>query len=120
MEKQVIVLQAERRDYLLKKVERLLVTNEGSHPLHLHPLEILNVCVIITKYIMICIYELLLIIIFLIVLDKIHRQNSIIIKKLDQLLSSQSSLDNRIKVLENNHTNTDESFINVIYKIYYF
>lgn len=119
MGKQVIVLQAERRDYLLKKVEKLLITNEESHPLHLHPLE-MNVCVIITKYIMICIYELLLIIIFLIVLDKIHRQNSIIIKKLDQLLSSQSSLDNRIKVLENNHTNTDESFINVIYKIYYF
>lgn len=69
---------------------------------------------------MIFIYELLFIIIFLIVLDKIHRQNSIIIKKLDQLLSSQSSLDNRIKVLENNqnnHTNIDESFINVIYKI---
>ena len=80
-------------------------------------LKILNVCVIITKYIMICIYELLFIIIFLIILNKIHCQNSIIIKKLNQLLFSQSSLNNKIKVLENNNTNTDESFINVIYKI---
>jgi len=114
MAKLAIVPQPEQRNYLPKKV---LVTKERMH------LEILIVCVIITKYIMICIYKLLFIIIFLIVLDKIHRQNSIIIKKLDQLLSSQSSLDNRVKVLENNHTNTDESFINVIYKItllYYF
>jgi len=108
MGKQAIVQQPVQRNYLPKKV---LVTKERMH------LEILNVCVIITKYIMICIYKLLFIIIFLIVLDKIHRQNSIIIKKLDQLLSSQSSLDNRVKVLENNNTNTDESFINVIYKI---
>jgi hypothetical protein len=53
-------------------------------------------------------------------LDRISRQNSLIIKKIDQLLSSQDNLENRIKKLEDDNTNKnkfDESFVNVIYKI---
>ena len=54
------------------------------------------------------------------ILDRISRQNSLIIKKIDQLLSSQDNLKNRIKKLEDDNTNKnkfDESFVNVIYKI---
>ena len=53
-------------------------------------------------------------------LDKIYHQNSLIIKKIDQILSSQSNMENRIKKLEDNNINKnkfDESFVNVIYKI---
>ena len=54
------------------------------------------------------------------ILDRISRQNSLIIKKIDQLLSSQDNLKNRIKKLEDDNINKnkfDESFVNVIYKI---
>jgi hypothetical protein len=56
----------------------------------------------------------------IVMLDRISRQNSLIIKKIDQLLSSQDNLENRIKKLEDDNTNKnkfDESFVNVIYKI---
>ena len=53
-------------------------------------------------------------------LDKIYRQNSLILKKIDQILSSQNNMKNRIKKLEDDNINKnkfDESFVNVIYKI---
>ena len=53
-------------------------------------------------------------------LDKIYRQNSLILKKIDQILSSQNNMENRIKKLEDDNINKnkfDESFVNVIYKI---
>ena len=56
----------------------------------------------------------------IVMLDRISCQNSLIIKKIDQLLSSQDNLENRIKKLEDDNTNKnkfDESFVNVIYKI---
>jgi hypothetical protein len=56
----------------------------------------------------------------IVMLDRIFHQNSLIIKKIDQLLSSQDNLENRIKKLEDDNTNKnkfDESFVNVIYKI---
>ncbi len=54
------------------------------------------------------------------ILDRISCQNSLIIKKIDQLLSSQDNLKNWIKKLEDDNTNKnkfDESFVNIIYKI---
>ena len=56
----------------------------------------------------------------IVILDRISRQNSLIIKKIDQLLSSQDNLKNQIKKLKDDNTNKnkfDESFVNVIYKI---
>ncbi len=56
----------------------------------------------------------------IVILDRISCQNSLIIKKIDQLLSSQDNLKNRIKKLEDDNINKnkfDESFVNVIYKI---
>jgi len=55
-----------------------------------------------------------------VILDRISRQNSLIIKKIDQLLSSQDNLKNWIKKLEDDNTNKnkfDKSFVNIIYKI---
>ena len=57
------------------------------------------------------------------ILDRISCQNSLIIKKIDQLLSSQDNLKNRIKKLKDNNTNKnkfDKSFVNIIYKIIYY
>ncbi len=54
------------------------------------------------------------------ILDRISHQNSLIIKKIDQLLSFQDNLKNQIKKLKDDNTNKnkfDESFVNVIYKI---
>jgi len=49
-------------------------------------------------------------------LDKIFRQNTIIIKKIEQLLSAQNGLENRMKMLEDTYKNQkffDESFVDV-------
>ena len=49
-------------------------------------------------------------------MDKIFRQNTIIIKKIKQLLSAQNDLKNRMKILEDTYKNQkffDKSFVNV-------
>ena len=56
----------------------------------------------------------------IVILDRISHQNSLIIKKIDQLLFSQDNLENRIKKLKDDNTNKnkfDKSFVNIIYKI---